>query len=107
MARTTRGRGGVGRRRGAPEAALPALSEGPKKQRPPEGLPSRQTTHKSRTAWFQARVAWPLREAPVHALVMERTRVSVTLAPQPAAAQWELVGPTNVGGRMTSIVCDP
>jgi photosystem II stability/assembly factor-like uncharacterized protein len=29
------------------------------------------------------------------------------MAPQPGAAQWELVGPTNVGGRMTCVVCAP
>ena len=63
--------------------------------------------HKRRSVWFQARTAWPLREAPVEALVRERDRVERTLAPAPGTAQWENVGPTNVGGRITSLVCNP
>jgi photosystem II stability/assembly factor-like uncharacterized protein len=80
---------------------------GPRKQRPPGVPEARHTTHKNRARWFQARAAWPVREAPVHALVAERTRAARSLAPHAAASSWELVGPTNVGGRMTSIVCDP
>jgi hypothetical protein len=83
------------------------LSGGPKKKRP-SGLPApRTTTHKKRAAWFQARVAWPYREPSAHALLGERSRAAAALAPQTGTAQWELVGPTNVGGRMTSIVCAP
>jgi hypothetical protein len=79
---------------------------GPKKRRPSLPKP-RTTTHKARSAWFRARTTWPVREAPVHALVRERARVLESMAPQPGAAQWELVGPTNVGGRMTCVVCAP
>ena len=101
------GRNGAGGRRRGQETDQAALIAGPKKQRPPDGYPERHTTHKTRSAWFQARATWPLREAPVHDLVAEHARVSISLAPPPAATQWELVGPTNIGGRMTSIVCDP
>ena len=83
------------------------LSGGPKKRRP-SGLPApRTTTHKKRTVWFQARVGWPYRERSAYALLGERSRAAAALAPQTGTAQWDLVGPTNVGGRMTSIVCVP
>jgi photosystem II stability/assembly factor-like uncharacterized protein len=78
---------------------------GPKKKRGPR-VP-RMTTHKKRSAWFRARVSWPMREAPVHALVRERARMSTTMAPHPGVAEWEMIGPTNVGGRMTCVVCAP
>ncbi|HEU0081556.1 MAG TPA: hypothetical protein VFQ87_01680 [Bradyrhizobium sp.] len=65
------------------------------------------TTHKKRTAWFQARAAWPYREPTAHSLLGERSRANAALAPQPGNAQWELIGPTNVGGRMTSVACAP
>jgi photosystem II stability/assembly factor-like uncharacterized protein len=83
------------------------LSGGPKKKRPAGSPAPRTSTHKKRAAWFQARVAWPLRERSADVLLSERSRAAVALAPQPGTAQWELVGPTNVGGRMTSIVCAP
>jgi photosystem II stability/assembly factor-like uncharacterized protein len=73
---------------------------GPKRKGP------RLTRHKKRSAWFQARAAWPLREASVHRLIQERNRAKANLPPA-AAAQWELIGPTNIGGRITSIVCHP
>jgi photosystem II stability/assembly factor-like uncharacterized protein len=68
----------------------------------------RLTSHKARSRWFQTRASWPVREAPVHRLVRERMRVEKSLAP-PAniAAQWECVGPTNIGGRITSLACHP
>lgn len=77
----------------------------PKKKRP-GGMPApRTTTHKKRAAWFQARAAWPHREPSARALLGERSRVAASLAPLAGTAQWELVGPTNVGGRMTSVCC--
>jgi photosystem II stability/assembly factor-like uncharacterized protein len=63
----------------------------------------RTTTHKKRTAWFKARAAWPYREPSAVSLIGARSRASAALAPQAGIAQWELVGPTNVGGRMTSV----
>ena len=59
------------------------------------------------TKWFEARISWPYREVPQHPVVRERMRVASSMPIQPGAEQWQLVGPTNVGGRMTSIVCGP
>ena len=73
-----------------------------KKRRPRVRL----SKHKPRSTWFQSRSAWPLREAPVHALVRERNRTKRTL-PATKGVVWECIGPSNVGGRMTSIVCHP
>lgn len=82
------------------------LSGRPKKTRP-GGIPEpRTTTHKKRAVWFQTRVAWPYREPSARPLLNERARAAAELAQQPGTDQWELVGPTNVGGRMTS-VCSP
>ncbi len=66
----------------------------------------RLSRHKQRSVWFQSRSAWPMREAPVHALVRERNRAEQTL-PATENVVWESIGPTNIGGRMTSIVCHP
>src|SRR6266581_1969686 len=66
----------------------------------------RLSRHKQRSVWFQSRSAWPMREAPVHALVRERNRAEQTL-PVPENVVWKCIGPTNIGGRMTSIVCHP
>lgn len=68
----------------------------------------RLTHHKVRSRWFQARAAWPVREAPVHTLIRERNRVEKSLgAPPNVPAAWECVGPTNIGGRITSLACHP
>src|SRR5437870_9808690 len=66
----------------------------------------RLSRHKQRSVWFQSRSAWPMREAPVHALVRERNRTKQTL-PATENVVWKCIGPTNIGGRMTSIVCHP
>ena len=63
--------------------------------------------HKIRAQWFQSRAAWPAREAPIARLIREREVSSKALAPAAGVAQWELAGPTNIGGRMTSLVCNP
>ncbi|MBX9841010.1 MAG: hypothetical protein K2Z80_04285 [Xanthobacteraceae bacterium] len=65
------------------------------------------TTHKKRTAWFRSRVAWPYREPSARSLLGERARAAAALAPLPGTAQWELVGPANIGGRMTSLAYAP
>lgn len=68
----------------------------------------RLTSHKARSRWFQTRAAWPVREAPVNRLVSERLRVEKALAtPADVTAQWECVGPTNIGGRITCLACHP
>ncbi|MBZ5500153.1 MAG: hypothetical protein LAP85_27475 [Acidobacteriia bacterium] len=67
------------------------------------------STHKRRSSWFQARAAWPIREASVEELVRERKRMPRPVppaAPTPQA-QWQCVGPTNIGGRVTSIIAHP
>jgi hypothetical protein len=65
------------------------------------------TTHKVRSAWFQARESWPHREAPVELLTAERARAAATVPAGTDAAPWEPVGPANIGGRMTCAVCHP
>lgn len=80
------------------------IVSGPSKARRPPS--PRLDHHKTRSAWFRARAAWPVREAPIRTLVQERHRVRRSLPPAPGAAQWQLAGPTNIGGRLTSIVCD-
>ena len=68
----------------------------------------RLSNHKARGRWFQARSAWPVREAPVHTLIRERERAAKSLPPvATVSASWESVGPTNIGGRLTSLVCHP
>ena len=68
----------------------------------------RLTSHKARSRWFQTRASWPIREPSVNRLVRERMRVEKSLAaPTNITAQWECVGPTNIGGRITSLACHP
>ena len=67
----------------------------------------RFTTHKVRSAWFRAREAWPEREAPAIRIGLERARVASSVAAHPGAQQWSEAGPTNIGGRMTCVVCHP
>jgi len=83
------------------------LADGPRKERfagPPEPYLS---THKQRANWFRSREAWPYREASGSALVSERERVARECVQAAGATQWEFVGPSNIGGRMTSLVCHP
>lgn len=96
-----------GRLTAGTEAAIKiaALEPGPRKTRKPGAARPRLSNHKVRSVWFQSRVTWPYREAPTRAMVAERQRAKESLAASPA--HWELAGPTNVGGRMTSIVCHP
>lgn len=69
----------------------------------------RSRLHKHRAGWFYARASWPLRERSSARLHAERRRVGRLLpaAPVPASSQWRSAGPTNIGGRATSLVCDP
>ena len=72
------------------------------------GATVRLSHHKARGRWFQARSAWPVREAPVHTLIRERERAAKSLPPvTTVGSSWECVGPTNIGGRITSLVCHP
>lgn len=83
------------------------IAPGPRKQRKPGAPAPRLTLHKKRANWFRARVAWPLREAPLERLKFEQRRVARSLPNVQSVADWELAGPVNIGGRCTSIVCDP
>ncbi len=65
------------------------------------------SNHKPRGRWFQSRSAWPNREAPVHTLMSERERANKSLPHAMTGAQWVCVGPTNIGGRITSLICHP
>ena len=83
------------------------LARGPRKTRAKTAPAPRLINHKTRARWFQARSAWPMREAVISRVVREREAASKSTPPAPGAAQWEPVGPSNIGGRMTCIVCDP
>src|SRR2546427_13017742 len=73
----------------------------------PRGANVRLSHHKARGRWFQARSAWPGGEAPVHMLIRERERAAKSLPATAVDSSWECVGPTNIGGRITSLVCHP
>src|SRR5689334_7147625 len=76
-----------------------AIVPGPCKSRPTGPPPARFTTHKKRSAWFQQRAAYPVREANVDGLMREKRKFSA--AAPVVAPNWEQIGPTNIGGRMT------
>ncbi len=86
---------------------IQSFVRGPKKQRR-EGPPkARRSTHKKRSAWFRARNAWPLREAPIGKLIAARSTARASLPRASVTAQWEQAGPTNVGGRATCLAVHP
>ena len=82
------------------------LRAGPRKSRTKGAPEPRLSTHKSRSVWFQARASWPVRDAPVREMVEARIR-SLRAATAGLAGQWENCGPSNIGGRTTSLVCHP
>ena len=65
------------------------------------------SSHKARSAWYLDRAAWPARDASAEKLINERIRVEHTLQTAPGVGNWEVAGPTNIGGRMTAVVCHP
>src|ERR1044072_5619489 len=73
----------------------------------PKKKKARLSNHKPRGRWCQSRSAWPKREAPVHTLMRERERANKSLPHAMTGAQWVCVGPTNIGGRITSLICHP
>jgi photosystem II stability/assembly factor-like uncharacterized protein len=93
-----------GKRTQAKKATI-NIALGPRKKR--HAPRKRKTTHKKRAIWFQSQAAWPRKEARIHQLVSERARAAAQLRAQPCPSDWELVGPTNIGGRMTCAVCLP
>lgn len=92
-------------KRGTSRGRAIEIAIGPRKKR--HAARRRKTTHKKRAIWFQSQAAWPRREARVHQLVAERERAGAELTALRGSDQWKLVGPTNVGGRMTCAVCHP
>lgn len=86
---------------------IEALRKGPPKKALRGRAAKMYATHKYRSRWFQARESWPFREIPGRVLDSERNRVADELQAFPGPAQWEFAGPSNIGGRMTSLVCDP
>jgi photosystem II stability/assembly factor-like uncharacterized protein len=82
---------------------------------PPTPVPEEDagtTTHKNRADWFGQRFSYPVREADVQPRLLALKPASKDLA----AAQestlittsgWNPIGPSNFGGRTTSLVCDP
>jgi photosystem II stability/assembly factor-like uncharacterized protein len=85
----------------------PRIARGPAKGRGPGAPSPRLNSHKARSIWFRARAAWPMREAAVMRVVRERDLSRKRLAPSQGSSQWEPIGPTNIGGRLTCVVCDP
>jgi photosystem II stability/assembly factor-like uncharacterized protein len=67
----------------------------------------RLSSHKQRSVWFRARAAWPYREADGDHLVAQRAKVGAETTSVPADRMWEGMGPTNIGGRCTSLVVHP
>ncbi len=106
LATKSRGKKATPASRKTAQANAP-LAPGPRKSKLAGKLGHVSRNHKRRSTWFQTRASWPLREACVGKLVSERARVAKEVAPAPGEAQWESIGPTNIGGRITSLVCDP
>ena len=92
-----------------PTAKIPRVTRAAiaaKKQK--SGAPKpRLNRHKKRALWFRSRAAWPLRDASRGVLAFERRRVARTLAAATLASGWSMVGPSNIGGRSTSLIVDP
>jgi photosystem II stability/assembly factor-like uncharacterized protein len=84
-----------------------AIDGRPHKDESTEASGESTSTHKVRSTWFQARESWPWRESPIDLLTSERARVAAEVPPAAGVATWEEVGPSDIGGRMTSAVCHP
>src|SRR5439155_23148808 len=78
---------------------LKPIRPGPRKKhlKPRATKQQQRAGHKKRSVWFQARSSWPLREAPVQILVVERNRVKRDLPTPKGVAPWRCIGPTNIG----------
>src|SRR5437868_12277640 len=107
MAKRTKKRTTKKRRQKPAGNAKAPLGPGPGKRALRGKLGHVSRNHKRRSVWFQARAAWPLREACVSRLVSERARAEKEFVPASGTTQWESVGPTNIGGRITCLACDP
>jgi photosystem II stability/assembly factor-like uncharacterized protein len=85
-------------------AATPSMRQAQKKKKQERFI---RTSHKVRSEWFRDNAAWPMREAPALQLLQERARIRRIIPRQPLASVWQMAGPTNIGGRMTSVVVHP
>jgi photosystem II stability/assembly factor-like uncharacterized protein len=94
------------RRKPADVPPAPQVEIAAKKRKSGKPAP-RVSKHKKRAAWFRSRVTWPMREASRAARVAERRRASRTLAPGTLVSDWAQAGPSNIGGRATSVIVDP
>ncbi len=94
------------RRQPADVPPPPRVAIAAKKRKSGKPAP-RVSKHKKRAAWFKSRVTWPMREASRAARVAERRRASRRMARATLASGWVLAGPSNIGGRSTSVAVDP
>lgn len=85
----------------------PKLQVGFQKKRKKGPPAPRYSYAKRRAGWFRSRTTWPHNEAPGAELVAERAKARGLPKPAKGALQWVLVGPTNVGGRLTCLVVHP
>ena len=83
------------------------LADAPKKKLKRKRDRHTFSTHKARANWFNAREAWPMREAPLNLLLRARSDAAANIAPSGITERWQEAGPTNIGGRMTSIAVSP
>lgn len=72
--------------------------------------PRRFSTHKARAAWFQERATYPFRDANVWPVAecrcYEHPDAYLWTPPDRAKWKWEELGPSNIGGRLTSLIVD-
>lgn len=83
----------------------PRLLENPRRKKPRRVKSLSFNTHKARARWFENRETWPFREVNMSAYHEERARFDSTSPSSPVS--WQRAGPTNIGGRMTSLAVDP
>lgn len=85
--------------------ADPRLLDNPRRKNLRRSKSFSLSTHKARARWFENRETWPFREIDLSIFHEERTNFE---AKSPTlAAPWQQAGPTNIGGRMTSLAVDP
>jgi len=65
------------------------------------------SSHKVRSELFRDSTTYPLRDRSADKVAYERRRAKRQLSSHPTAGRWNLIGPTNIGGRMTCAVTNP
>lgn len=96
-------------KRGKPRATsftkIPAnVKKRIKKAKPRRTLHS---SHKVRAELFRDSTTYPFRDVSADRVARERRRAKRELPSQPTAGRWNLIEPTNIGGRMTCAVTHP